>query len=173
MILNVGSFNEMSSNASFKDQLAALIPQVAQNKEIKPSKNRVGQRNHNNNNNKEKKIKPKWLDYAQYGVALLKAYFPGAFNEVKPLKKGIKQDLVKQLSTMSNIVIEDKACMVKSLSYYVNTMSYHKSITEGSVRIDLDGQGAGQVMPEEAKYSAERFQAKLQTKKHLRSSSEE
>src|SRR5690348_4562136 len=36
--------------------------------------------------------KPKWLELAQYGVALLRSYFPAAFkpmSQVQPLKKGI------------------------------------------------------------------------------------
>lgn len=156
------------SNPSLKEQLAAVASQMVQPKKVKPPLKTSFY--------KEKKAKPKWLDYVQYGVELLKAYFPLAFksmNEVKPLKKGIKQDLVKQLSTMSNIVTEDKACMVKSLSYYVNTMSYHRCITEGNLRIDLNGQPAGQVTVEEANYSIERYKAKLQTKKNSHASLEE
>ena len=148
------------SNASLKEQLAALASQMAKTKETKPSKNP---------SHKEKKPKPKWLDYVQYGVELLKVYFPEAFkpiNQVKPLKKGIKQDLVKRLSTMTEIVTDDKACIVKSLSYYVNTMHYHKAVVEGSMRIDLDGHPAGVVTAEEAKYSIERYQTKLQLKKN-------
>jgi ProP effector len=117
------------------------------------------------------KPKPKWLDYVQYGVELLRAYFPDCFkamNEVKPLKKGIKQDLLLRLSTLSQIVTDDKACMVKSLAYYVNTAAYHKSVTEGTMRIDLDGQPAGVVSAEEATYSTERYQAKLQAKQKLK-----
>jgi len=85
-------------------------------------------------------------------------------NEIKPLKKGIKQDLIKQLSTMDQVVTEDKACMVKSLSYYVNTIAYHKSVLEGVARIDLEGNPAGAVSTEEAKYSSERHQARQQLK---------
>ncbi|OGT68350.1 MAG: hypothetical protein A3J38_08725 [Gammaproteobacteria bacterium RIFCSPHIGHO2_12_FULL_45_9] len=115
-----------------------------------------------------KKPKPKWLDYVHYGVELLRAYFPKAFKPVSgvvPLKKGIKQDLVKQLSTLENVVMEDKACMVKSLSYYVNTLAYHKSVVTGATRIDLAGHAAGLVTAEEATYSVERLEAKLQAKK--------
>lgn len=160
------------SNASLKEQLAAVASQLTDKlgKVEKPKKKfrpieKV---------NKTQKPKPKWLDYVQYGVELLKVYFPAAFrsaNEVKPLKKGIKQDLVKRLSTIENIVTEDKACMVKSLAYYVNTAAYHRGVVEGAVRIDLDGKEAGVVSAEEAKYSSERQQAKLQAKKGLSASS--
>jgi len=111
------------------------------------------------------KQKPAWLEHAQYGVELLKAHFPNCFKEVKdtqPLKIGIKQDLVKRLATMENIVLGDKACMVSSLAYYVSAAAYHKNAVEGAVRIDLDGNPAGQVSAEEAQYSMECRKAKLQ-----------
>lgn len=169
------------SNASLKEQLQAVASQISdklpkeQKQHTRPtqvstplptnvSKNVVKDKT---TEDTAKKTKPKWLDYVRYGVELLKAYFPAAFksfNEVKPLKKGIKQDLVKRLSTMADVVTDDKACMVKSLSYYVNTVAYHKSVTKGAVRIDLDGQPAGDVTEEEAKYSLERHQAKAQTR---------
>jgi ProP effector len=158
------------SNASLKEQLQAVASQLSENLERKP--------NHEKKPNVKpeqkfvkrvspKTVKPKWLEHAQYGVELLKAYFPAAFargNETKPLKKGIKQDLLKRLSTIENAVTEDKACMVKSLSYYVNTAAYHKSVVVGAERVDLDGLPAGQVSLEEANYSNERNQAKLQAK---------
>lgn len=150
------------SNASLKEQLQAIASKMSDTagdaqipkKKIQPTE-------------KGKKPKPRWLDYVQYGVELLKVYFPDGFKtgiEIKPLKKGIKQDLVKRLSTIENIVTEDKACMVKSLAYYVNTTAYHRSVVEGVMRIDLDGNPAGVVSAEEAKYSSERHQAKLQAK---------
>lgn len=148
------------SNASLKEQLQAVASQLNDKpavRENKPQKKFVPQE-------KTAKPKPKWLDYVQYGVELLRVYFPQGFraaNDIKPLKKGIKQDLVQRLSTIVNIVTEDKACMVKSLSYYVNTTAYYKSMVEGAARIDLDGNPDGTVTAEEAKYSSERHQAKL------------
>lgn len=153
------------SNASLKEQLQAVASQLSNTvgkKNVSKPKIRSPEKSSNS-----KKPKPKWLDYAQYGVELLRAYFPACFkstNEVKPLKKGIKQDLVLRLSTLENIVTEDKACMVKSLAYYVNTASYHKTVIEGAERIDLDGNSAGVVTGEEAQYSVDRHQAKLQAK---------
>lgn len=154
------------SNASLKEQLQAVASQLSETvgKEQKPKK-----KFHQVDRpvEKAKKPKPRWLEYVQYGVELLKVYFPATFknaNEVKPLKKGVKQDLIKHLSTIDTIVTEDKACMVKSLAYYVNTAAYHKSVVAGAVRIDLDGNPAGVVSAEEAKYSIERHQAKLQAK---------
>ena len=151
------------SNASLKDQLEALSLAVKpapvekkQNvkKQSRPDKNSA-------------KPKPAWLEHAQYGVELLKAHFPLCFRdikEIKPLKKGIKQDLVKLLGTL-DIVIGDKACMVNSLAYYVNSIAYHKSVVAGAERIDLDGQPTGIVTAEEAQYSIDCHKAKLQKKK--------
>lgn len=151
------------SNLSLKEQLQALsLGSSSEDRKEKPSSHKKKHQQANTNNAKQK---PQWLEQAQYGVELLKAYFPQCFKEVKeiqPLKIGIKQDLVKRLSTLDNIVVGDKACMVNSLAYYVNSPSYHKSVVAGAVRIDLDGNSAGTVSPEEANYSSERRKAKLQ-----------
>lgn len=165
------------SNGSLKEQLSAVASQFADPSKPKhqkperhaaPNKPARAEHSHSRSAPKSQKPKPRWLEYAQYGVELLRVYFPGAFkpmSEVKPLKIGIKEELLKRLSTLENIVTEDKACMVKSLSYYVNTQSYHKCVVAGAERIDLDGQPAGTVTAEEAKYSVEKQQAKLQAKK--------
>src|ERR1700722_5341059 len=151
------------SNISLKEQLEAVASQLSdtlgKEKKVEKKHSQV---------DKSKKIKPKWLDYVFYGIELLRAYFPDCFksaNEMRPLKKGIKQDLVKRLSTLDMIVTEDKACMVKSLSYYVNTIAYHKCIITGTDRINLDGQPEGAVTAEEAKYSIERRQAKSEDRR--------
>jgi ProP effector len=147
---------ESMNSTSLKEQLQAIVSQLVE-KESKPKQKL------NPPVEKAKKPKPKWLDYVQYGAELLRVYFPDSFKppkEVKPLKKGIKQDLILRLSTIDAIVVEDKACMVKSLAYYVNTGAYHKSMVEGTVRIDLDGHAAGVVSAEEAKYSMLRYQTK-------------
>lgn len=111
--------------------------------------------------------KPAWLEYVFYGIELLKAHYPQCFKdpgEIKPLKVGIKQDLIKHLGTREDIVISDKSCMIKSLSYYVTTMNYFKNVVEGVSRIDLDGNTVGMVTVEEARYSSEQHKAKLQKK---------
>jgi ProP effector len=158
------------SNASLKEQLEAVASQLSD----KLAREQKLKKKFHTNEKANRKPKPKWLDYVQYGVELLKVYFPCGFkssNEVKPLKKGIKQDLVRRLSTIDSIVTEDKACMVRSLAYYVNTTVYHKSVIEGATRIDLDGNPAGAVSAEEAKYSIERHQAKVQAKQENTASS--
>ena len=158
------------SNGSLKDQLQAVASQFS---DTSKKTNRPKQQQHRPRPvEKVQKPKPRWLEYAQYGVDLLKVYFPGCFKsaaEIKPLKKGIKDDLIKRLGSIDSIVTEDKACMVKSLSYYVNTLAYHKSVIAGAERIDLDGTPAGVVTEEEAKYSVEKQQARAQAKKQASS----
>lgn len=166
------------SNASLKEQLQAMALQLGDDtssqKQHSAARSDGSVKQHNNNHNINKKgnnkkvdknsqNKPKWLEYAQYGVELLKAYFPLAFKEMQdiaPLKKGIKQDLVKRLGTIDAIVIEDKACMIKSLAYYVNTNAYHKAMREGTSRLDLDGQAVETVTAEEAQYAKDRLEGK-------------
>lgn len=160
------------SNASLKDQLQAVASQLT----VTETKHKVAEKQvraekkspPQHHVSKIKKPKPVWLDYVQYGVELLRAYFPHCFmqpGKTKPLKKGIKQDLVLRLSTLENIATDDKACMVKSLSYYVNTLGYLKNVTEGTPRVGLDGELSEVVTAEEAKYSQERQQAKHDAKK--------
>lgn len=160
------------SHASLKEQLQAMVSPLPESTKEQFKEEKVKENKHNQGKKnyvlpKAKPQKPKWLEYVQYGVELLKVYFPACFgpiNSIKPLKKGIKQDLIKRLSGISEIVTEDKACMVKSLAYYVNTALYHKSVVEGAVRIDLDGNPDGFVSKEEAQYSFDRYRAKLQAK---------
>lgn len=150
------------SRASLKDQLQAVAPKISETfvaTEEKPSPisnkiNSPGRHSSNTvqTNRANHSSKPQWLEAAYYGIELLKAYFPDCFKSgqaIRPLKKGIKQDLVKRLSTIEGIVLTDKACMIKSLSHYVSTVHYQKQITEGKERIDLDGQACGSVTPEE------------------------
>jgi sRNA-binding protein len=152
------------SNLSLQEQLQALgeaTPQAKQpNPRPTPSAPKFA-------NAKPASPKPAWLEYVFYGLELLKAHYPECFKEpreMKPLKIGIKQDLVKHLSSRDDIVINDKTCMIKSLSYYVTTLNYFRNVTATAARIGLDGQVSGQVSPEEARYSLEQYQAKIQKK---------
>lgn len=155
------------SNLSLKDQLKALSLGGSSSTEQSNKKDKKKVNRPRLSGAEKAKQKPAWLEHAQYGVELLKAHFPDCFKDVKevrPLKIGIKQDLVKLLSSREDIVIGDKACMVSSLAYYVNSVAYHKTMIEGATRIDLNGQPAGSVTAEEAHYSAECRKAKLQKK---------
>ena len=158
------------SSLSLKEQLQALSmgsssPASEGTAPKKPS--------HQKPQQKQTTVKPKpaWLEQAQYGVELLKAHFPECFKdvkEIKPLKIGIKHDLVKNLSSREDIVIGDKACMVSSLAYYVNSVAYHRSAVVGAMRIDLNGQPITAVTADEAQYSSECRKAKLQKKKPMK-----
>ncbi|MDA8561716.1 ProQ/FINO family protein [Gammaproteobacteria bacterium] len=157
------------SNLTLKEQLEALssssssVDSFVEKKMNSLEKNKPPQ----NSGSKINK-KPAWLEQAKYGVELLKAYFPNCFGEIKdikPLKIGIKQDLVKYLSTREDIVLADKACMVTSLSYYVSSPAYHKNVVNGVNRIDLNGNNDGIITPEEAKYSLECRKIKMDKKK--------
>lgn len=146
------------SNPSLKEQLQAVAPKFSHviKQDKKPNQDKM-----------QKEDKPIWLAYLQYGVELLKTYFPQCFkenSEVQPLKVGIKKELLLRLSSREDIAINDKACMVKSLTYYVNTSTYHKRMAVGATRIDLDGNASGTVTQEEAQYSAQRWQNKNQRK---------
>jgi len=160
------------SNPSLQEQLQALVPTSASTDKKGSSEK---QEKHFPKKTAPKKVaaqKPAWLEYVYYGLELLKAHYPQCFKEpgdIKPLKVGIKQDLVKHLGTREDIIISDKVCMIKSLSYYVTTLYYFKNVFEGASRIDLNGHTAGVVTAEEAQYSAEQHKIKLQ-KKSARSS---
>ncbi|HSW70464.1 MAG TPA: ProQ/FinO family protein [Gammaproteobacteria bacterium] len=153
------------SNPSLQEQLQSLALASATDKKSRPQKYVANAKKPAPH--KASPQKPAWLEYIYYGLELLKAFYPACFkepSEVKPLKIGIKQDLVKQLSTREDIVISDKTCMIKSLSYYVTTLNYFKNMLEGIPRIDLNGESAGIVTAEEAQYSAEQHKIKLQKK---------
>jgi len=157
------------SNLSLKDQLKALSlgsSPSSEQQNTKKDKKKMHRPPQASGGEKNKQ-KPAWLEQAQYGVELLKAHFPHCFKElkeIKPLKIGIKQDLVKHLSSREDIVIGDKACMVTSLSYYVNSIAYHKSMIAGAMRVDLEGNPVAPVTAEEAHYSTECRKAKFQKK---------
>ncbi len=158
------------SNLSLKDQLQALSlgsSSSSEQQHAKKDKKKIHRSPQAPQGSEKSKPKPVWLEQAQYGVELLKAHFPHCFKELKeiqPLKIGIKQDLVKHLSSREDIVISDKACMVNSLAYYVNSIAYHKSMVAGAMRLDLEGNPVTAVTAEEANYSAECRKSKLQKK---------
>jgi len=157
------------SNSSLREQLAALSSKSSSAEPIKHPARQQPAATKSATKGAKSAAKlaatPAWLERARYGVALLRAHFPLCFDErdaVRPLKTGIHQDLVKQLGGRADIAIDDKACMVSSLAYYVNSVSYHKSVILGASRVDLDGQVVGSVTAEEASYSKQRLQLKWQ-----------
>ena len=87
------------SNASLKEQLQAvaskLSDDVNKQQKIKKAFHQAEKNSRQHTKNiKPNKPKPKWLDYVQYGVELLKVYFPQSFrsaNDVKPLRKALNK----------------------------------------------------------------------------------
>lgn len=155
------------SNLTLKEQLEALSLGSSPSTSAPEKNTKVFKKNVPQVQAEQVKQKPAWLEQAQYGVELLKAYFPACFKEmkeIKPLKIGIKQDLVKYLSTRDDIVLSDKACMVSSLAYYVSSAAYHRNMIENATRIDLEGNTSGLVTAEEAQYSLDCRKSKLQKK---------
>jgi ProP effector len=148
------------SHPSLQEQLKALSLQIPSDsvRQKKFSEKKLQKRAYNT---PEEKLS--WLERVRYGVELLKAYFPDCFREgtdIKPLKVGIKKDLVLMLAGREDIAIGDKACMVSSLCWYVNASVYHQKMKEGAIRIDLKGLPAGTVTAEEAAFSAAKQDAR-------------
>lgn len=162
------------SNPSLREQLEALAKgsgSDADKRTRQPSGARPSMK-------KEKKLPvsraptPAWLEQARYGVELLKVHFPMCFGErerIRPLKTGIREDLVRELGAKTDIAIADKACMVSSLAYYVNSVNYHKCIQEEADRYDLHGNVSGKVTAEEARYSRSRLETRQQKRQQASS----
>ncbi|SNY96605.1 ProQ/FINO family protein [Halomonas sp. hl-4] len=75
-----------------------------------------------------------------------KAFFKG---HTQPLKVGIHQDLAEREPWSGKLIR-------RALANYVNLPRYIKSVREGAVRIDLDGNEAGVVDSEAARHAAEK-----------------
>jgi ProP effector len=76
-------------------------------------------------------------------VAMLAARLPHAFvaESLKPhmpLKLGIDRDLVA-------LGVLDEATATRTLRHYCSRLMYRRSLVAGAVRVDLDGQAAGEV----------------------------
>jgi sRNA-binding protein len=84
----------------------------------------------------------------------LLAAFPLAFSseprQVKPLAIGIRQQIYAR-SPFSHRSVGD------ALWRYTNSPAYLRTITEGAVRVDLDGATSGHVTAKEAAHAAERI----------------
>ena len=80
--------------------------------------------------------------------------FPECFNwnRVRPLKIGIHQDLLAVLGEGFT-----RAEIKRLLGRYCNHVRYQRSLREGAVRIDLQGQPAGVVTAEEAEVARARL----------------
>jgi sRNA-binding protein len=94
-------------------------------------------------------------------IALLAIFFPAVFSSEpwqphRPLKVGIGDDLVAR-SVLGAREIN------AALKGYVNRLMYQKCLAAGGTRIDLDGNGAGEVSSEH-RCHAERLIARVKAR---------
>jgi sRNA-binding protein len=89
-------------------------------------------------------------------LRILIEQFPLCFgwNDHRPLKIGIHKDLVARGV--------DRGVVRLGLSRYCGQVGYHHALVEGATRIDLDGQPAGIVTPQEAGFAAKNYAAVLE-----------
>jgi sRNA-binding protein len=78
--------------------------------------------------------------------------FPAAFAEYKPLKRGVHKDIAQRLGR------KDRTTLAL-LGSHLRRIGYLRVLTEGAVRVDLDGQPAGVVTSEDAVHARERLDA--------------
>jgi ProP effector len=97
-------------------------------------------------------------DAAMAVLELLYETFPKVFirdaARRQPLKVGIRKDL---LAKLDGAVTPEE--LQSAVGYYVKGIGYLRSCEAGVARIDLDGNAAGSVSPEEAVHARARLQA--------------
>lgn len=86
-----------------------------------------------------------WKEKRQEAINWLYETFPKTFNELKPIKVGIFNDIrdFEGHNKPANIWIR------RALHMHTSRIRYLKNSTVGSMRIDLVGQGAGEVTLDE------------------------
>src|SRR5262245_31889861 len=86
-------------------------------------------------------------------LQILIEQFPECFdwNDHRPLKIGIHKDLVAR-------GIDRRTARI-GLSRYCRQISYHYALVEGATRVDLNGQPAGIVTPQEARFAKKNYVA--------------
>lgn len=86
-------------------------------------------------------------------VAILAGQFPLCFSlegPAKPLKVGIFQDLVQRLEGDAQI---SKTMLRQALRVYTSSWRYLESVTEGTARVDLDGQPGDAIDAQQAAHA--------------------
>jgi ProP effector len=86
-------------------------------------------------------------------VAILATQFPLCFSlegPAKPLKVGIFQDLVERLAGDPQV---SKTMLRQALRVYTSSWRYLESVTEGTVRVDLDGQPGAPIDAQQAAHA--------------------
>ena len=85
-------------------------------------------------------------DLASAAMALLAERFPHCFDERnrRPLKIGINADVIVTMT--GTMTARDVA---NALRFYTGSVLYQRALTAGAGRLDLDGNLAGTVIPQE------------------------
>jgi ProP effector len=87
--------------------------------------------------------------------------FPAAFKDYKspklPLKVGIRADLLIAAPDLDPELLGSAIAQYISIAQYIYSPggNYHQALTEGAVRVGLDGSPAGYVTAEEAEHAAQ------------------
>lgn len=94
---------------------------------------------------------PDFSAYVQRTLRLLRREFPDAFDTVKPLALGIRAAIVEQ-SRLTD------AQVAQFLTFYTRSAAYLQAqMQPGAVRVDLDGNTAGEVSLDNRHYAIEHF----------------
>jgi hypothetical protein len=80
--------------------------------------------------------------------------WPGAFAEPRPLKIGIDRDLFPR------VAVPDAQGMSRTLTWWVSRPEYLTACITGAVRVDLDGNPAGEVTEDDAAYAKRELEGK-------------
>jgi ProP effector len=86
----------------------------------------------------------------------LRARFPEAFSEARPLKIGITDKIIARLKTPE--YSETARTIKAALDYWAKRPAYLAACVEGAVRIDLNGNAAGEVDNGSARYAREELE---------------
>jgi ProP effector len=92
------------------------------------------------------------VDAARQHIAALAELCPACFAADKwethrPLKVGIKADIV------ATGLLTSSECR-RALGLYVGRLQYQKAVAAGGMRVDLDGNAAGKVEPDQVEHAA-------------------
>ncbi len=103
----------------------------------------------------------------QAALQLLMETYPQVFNRenVRPLKIGIQDDLIADDKVAKNKI-------KRALASYVRSPQYFRSLQEGVDRVNLQGEGQGQVTAEEAEHAKGKLKEFHQHRRELQKEKE-
>ena len=93
-----------------------------------------------------------WKTAATETLLILRNKYPNAFKEWKPLKIGVRDDIIASLPGIDPINIG------RALKFYTSHFRYLQNCIEGIARVGLDGRAVGTVTAGEAAYCAAKRQ---------------